>query len=82
MLPLFPSSRITPIDESSPLRKPDDIPEEPLISSPPKFVIDENMQHVLSSLKKQKDKKQKSLFRKFTFTYLLQKKYLVGLRKK
>lgn len=62
MLPPFPSSRITPIDEGSPLRKPDDIPEEPLISSPPKFFIDENMQHVLSSLKKQKDKKQKAYF--------------------
>ena len=41
MLPLIPSPRIAPIDEGSPLQKPDNIQEEPLIPLSPKFTIDE-----------------------------------------
>lgn len=57
MLPPIPAPRITPIDEGSPLRKPDDIPGEPLPSSPPKFTIDENMQHIILVINKDKGKK-------------------------
>ena len=55
MLPPIPAQKIVAIDEGSPLRNPDDIPEEPLPTSPPKFVIDENMQQVLSILNKKQD---------------------------
>ena len=51
MLPPIPALRIALIDEGSPLWIPDDIPEEPLQSSPPKLTIDENIQHIISVLK-------------------------------
>lgn len=59
MLPPIPSPRIVHIDEGSPLRKPDNIPEEPLIPPPPKFTITENIQKIISDLKKQHQDKGK-----------------------
>ena len=55
--PFMLPPRIVPIDEGSPLRTPEDISEEPLQSSPPKFSIDKNMMHVISVLNKYKGKK-------------------------
>lgn len=57
MLPPIPAPKIVPIDEGSPLRTPDDIPEEPLQTSAPEFTIDENMKHIISALSKDKGKK-------------------------
>lgn len=54
MLPLVSPPNIAPIGEGSPLRKADDIPEEPLPNSHLKFAIDENMKKVLSVLNKVK----------------------------
>ena len=65
MLPPIPAPRIAPIDEGSPLWKPYDIPEEPLPSSPPRFIIDENMQTILSALHQQKDKGKKPITESF-----------------
>lgn len=61
VLHLIPSPRILLVDEGSPLQNSDDIPEEPLPSSPPKFAIDENMQHILSVLNEQHDKGKKPI---------------------
>lgn len=61
MLPPIPSKRIAPIDEGSPLWKPDNIPEEPLIPPTPEFTIDENLQKVISVLNKQQDKGKKPI---------------------
>ena len=64
MLPPVPSPKIAPVDEGYPLQKPGNIPEEQLIPPTPEFIIDENMQHVISVLTKQqyKDKKPISEF--------------------
>lgn len=53
ILHLIPSLRIVPILEGSPVRKPNNIPEEPLIPSPPEFNVAENIQQVIDDLKKQ-----------------------------
>lgn len=59
ILPPIPSPRIGPIDEGSLLRKTDDIPEDPLIPSPPEFIITEDIQQVISYLNKQHQDKGK-----------------------
>ena len=56
MLPLIPSPRIVPIDKGSPLWKPDNIPEEPLIPRGPELTIAENIQQVIDDLNKQQEK--------------------------
>ena len=61
MMPPIPSPMIVPIDEGSPLQKPSDIKENPLVSSPPKIFIDENMQHIISALKKPQEKGKKPI---------------------
>lgn len=61
MASLTPSPKIAPVDEGSPLRKPDNIPKEPLILTPPTFSIDENMRQVISVLNKQQDKGKKRI---------------------
>lgn len=66
MLPLIPLPKIAPIDDGSLLPKPNDIPEEPLVSSPPKFSIHENMKHIHSVLNKPQDKGNKPIAE---FTY-------------
>lgn len=61
MLPPIPSSRIAPNDEGSPLWKPNNIADESLVPLPLKFYVEENMQHIISILKKQKDKGKKPI---------------------
>lgn len=58
MLPqTFSPPRIDTIDLGTPLRTPDDIPEEQLVTSTPKLVVDENIKHIISALNKDKGKK-------------------------
>lgn len=56
MLPLIPSPRIVPIDKGSPLWKPDNIPEEPLIPRGPELRIAENIQQVIDDMNNQQDR--------------------------
>ena len=46
----IPEPKIAPIDQGSPLRTPDEIPEEPLPTPTLEFVIDENMKMVIDAL--------------------------------
>ena len=57
MLPPILAPKIDPIDQGSPLRITDDIPEEPLPTPTPEFVVDENTKQVLAALNKDKGKK-------------------------
>ena len=61
MLLPIPTLKIASIDEVSPLRTPDDILEDPLQSSPLKFIVDENMMHVISVFNEDKDKGKKPI---------------------
>lgn len=55
-IPFIPAPKIASLDEGSPLRIPNDILEEPLQNPTPEFVVDENMQLIMSALKKDKSK--------------------------
>lgn len=73
MASLTPSPKIAPVDEGSPLRKPDNIPKEPLILTPPTFSIDENMRQVISVLNKQQDKGKKPISKFHSSKYTTKK---------
>lgn len=50
MLPSIPAPIIVPTDEGSLIRKPDDLPEGPLVTPPPEFIITETRQQVITDL--------------------------------
>ena len=56
MLPPIPTQKIVATDQGSPLRIPDDNPEEPLPNHIPEFSIDENMKLIMFALKNDKGK--------------------------
>lgn len=60
MIPLIPSPKIAPTDVGSLPQILNDIPEETLPSSPLKYVIDDNLQHILSVLNKKKKQRKES----------------------
>ncbi|CAH1446330.1 unnamed protein product [Lactuca virosa] len=47
-LPLIPAPRIVQINEGSPTRKPNEIPEEPLIPPPSELFINESGHQIIS----------------------------------
>lgn len=55
MHPPIPAPRIVQIDEGSPIRKPNEIPEEPLIPSPHELFIIDSGQRSISSISSQDD---------------------------
>ena len=56
MLPLISAPTIVAIDQGSPLRIPDDIPEDPSTNPTLEYVVDENMQFIMAALKRDKGK--------------------------
>ena len=57
MQPPIPELKIAPIDQGSPVRIPDEIPEEPLPNPTLKFTINENIKMVINALQTDKGKK-------------------------
>lgn len=55
------SPKISPTDEGSPMMKHDDLPKEPLVSSPLEFYIDENMRLIVSALKSTSRQRKKAI---------------------
>ena len=53
MPPSIPTLRIVQMDEGSPTRKPEEIPEEPLVPLPSKLFITQSGQQIISSISSQ-----------------------------